>query len=521
MRLTALTTVAAMSAALACVAAETDKAILPGWGKYFWNQKSMWYIHPPAFDFTNVTGAVCYRYRVIDDAHRLFEFTSPKPTESLEQVWTKLPPKGMVTVICHGVDAKGSDCGLAGKPRTFWKNAPFDPAKCAKGRRSYGEAARMAYDYIFSLPCIQVLVDTGKPDFTYRLNCYPTKMNARIVSAAIRYAELKPESKDRAMAIARAAADYLISVSEPEGSPLAGFTPTYAKGNVNYTAGKYAGQNMLVYPADAGSSFLKLHKATGEAKYLAAAKRIADTYLRLQGEDGTWYLKMWEKDGKPVNKNRLMPLGVCDFLVSLAKATGEKRYGEAADRAFAFVEKGPLENWNWEGQFEDVDPTGLYKNLTKHPACSTAMYLLRRYPDDAAMRAKARELLRFSEDQFVAWERPCRKDGVTMNHREPDGKNAASWPIFPTVMEQYRWYVPTDSSVAKMIRTYLAFYKVEKNPADLAKAKALGDACTRAQRDSGRIPTQWMAGSYMTDPQQDWLNCMLATADALEALSEN
>ena len=124
-----LAAVAAMSAALACGAAETDKAILPGWGKYFWNQKSMWYIHPPAFDFTNVTGAVRYRYRVIDDAHRLFEFTSPKPTESLEQVWTNLPPKGMVTVICHGVDAKGADCALAGKLRTFSKNAPFDPAK--------------------------------------------------------------------------------------------------------------------------------------------------------------------------------------------------------------------------------------------------------------------------------------------------------------------------------------------------------------------------------------------------------
>ena len=38
--------------------------------------------------------------------------------------------------------------------------------------------------------------------------------------------------------------------------------------------------------------------------------RIAETYLRLQGEDGTWYLKMNETDGSPVSGNRLVPTGV-------------------------------------------------------------------------------------------------------------------------------------------------------------------------------------------------------------------
>ena len=87
--------------------------------------------------------------------------------------------------------------------------------------------------------------------------------------------------------------------------------------------------------------------------------------------------------------------------------TGEVKYRVAADRAFAYVEKGPLATWNWEGQFEDVIPTALFQNLTKHNACDTAFYLTRRYPWDAKRIAQARELLRFSEDQFVCWERPC------------------------------------------------------------------------------------------------------------------
>ena len=64
----------------------------------------------------------------------------------------------------------------------------------------------------------------------------------------------------------------------------------------------------------------------------------------------------------------------------------------AADRAFAFVENGPLKTWNWEGQFEDVEPTERFVNLTKHDACSTAMYLLERFPGDASRIAQARQI---------------------------------------------------------------------------------------------------------------------------------
>ena len=55
----------------------------------------------------------------------------------------------------------------------------------------------------------------------------------------------------------------------------------------------------------------------------------------------------------------------------------------AADKAFAYIERGPMADWNWEGQFEDIRPaSGRWRNLTKHPACSVAMYLLRRFPGD-------------------------------------------------------------------------------------------------------------------------------------------
>ena len=40
------------------------RPILPGGGRYFWNQKSVVYQHPPAFDFTNVAHGGGPRLRV-------------------------------------------------------------------------------------------------------------------------------------------------------------------------------------------------------------------------------------------------------------------------------------------------------------------------------------------------------------------------------------------------------------------------------------------------------------------------
>ena len=474
-------------------------------GQPFWNGAARFFMYPPAFDFPADKVAVSNRFEVVDSKGKLHVFMATKPTASLAPVWEELP-SGWTSVMCLAVD-KVDDRTVFKGSRTFWKQAPFTgkypPAACG-----YAEFAAKAKGWLYSQPAFRkFLKDHDAAACGYWGMTYPSKMIAAIVGALCSGA---PSAQD--LAAARAWADWLISVAEKPSAPLAYFTPTYYKTSDGYQAAsvKYAAQTMLIYPAAAGCSFLKLYAKTGEKKYLEHARGIAETYLKLQGEDGTWYLKMDVATGKPVNPNRLMPLEVVNLLEALYAETKDARYRTAADRAFAFIEKGPVRTWNWEGQFEDVEPDMAYRNLTKHPACATALYILKRYPGDKGRLALARELLRFAEDQFVCWEKPFPDMPEVHNVLK-----VSEW-VVPGVLEQYYWYVPIDASASKLIHTYLALYRAEGNPLDLAKAKALGDAMTRMQKENGDVPTHWKPS---WEGGCSWWNCLLSDVSAMNELA--
>ena len=485
-----------------------------------WNEKSEWFMFAPSFAFNPVQGAARYRFRVLDDYHVSREFEAMAPTNSLAPVWEQVPV-GFVSVSCFALDADGNVVGLAGE-RTFWKNASFAEGSYPPARRTYAEAVRMGLEYLLDCKANRYFLERGKPDPDYDLNCYPSKMHAATVEAMCDYIRLGFSRKDEAMALARLCADYLIATSEPNGAPLAGWPQTYE--GTRCTAGKYCGQLMTVYPAKVGSAYLSLYRQCGDARYLAAAKAIAETYLGTQGEDGTWHLKLRVRDGQPIGTNRLMPTSVIAFTEELFQATGDARWRGSANRALAYIEKGPLTTWNWEGQFEDVPPSRPYQNLTKHFACDTAILLAQRFPRDVRRMGQVREILRFAEDQFIAWETPMRKDGIGYRNRPgfksewPSGWQAkySIWHC-PAVMEQYSWYQPIDASAAKLVRTFLAAYRATGEKDCLAKARALGDAIVNNQRPDGLSPTGWF-GNY--DEYHNWINCHIAAMQALQELVE-
>lgn len=510
-----------LSAAAAFAAADIDALVRedlkhevrPGGvnGSPFWNANARFFMYAPSFDFPADERAKGYQFDVVCADGKVRVFYAPRPTASLAPVWADLPA-GWTSVMCRSLDRREDRHMLKGC-RTFWKQAPFT-GKYPPAARSYGECAKLAMGWIYEQPSWKKFMETREASGCgYWGFCYPAKMIAALVNALCTYAEADPARKADTIASARLCADWLIGISEKPDAPLAYFPPTYWNGDPSYTPGvvkEYWGQVMLHYPAAFGSSLLRLYAATGDAKYLAQAKGIADTFVKLQGADGTWFLKMDAKTGRETKPNRLMPIqSAIPFLDDIAAATGEKKYADAAAKAFAYVENGPVKTWNWEGQFEDVGPDGAYRNLTKHDACSCAIYLVGRFPRDKARLALARDLLRFAEDQFVCWEKPF--PDYPFSH---DVQHVDRW-ILPGVTEQYYWAVPIDASASKLIRTYLALYRAEKNPLDLAKAKALGDAMTRMQKPDGDIPTHWYGEKGCS-----WWNCLLSDVVSMAELAE-
>ena len=504
----------------------------------FWNGYATLFRYAPAFEFKAVPGATRYRFTLTGaDATESASFLAESPEAPLSPVWKTLANRQW-TVACEGLDAKGGVVGKAGE-RKFVKTAAFDEVKFSPAARPYREAARMIYEYMTSLPAMKTLVETGVPDQTYQHNAYPSKTHAAHIKAMLEWAAFDPKNREKAMRFARASGDYLLSQLEPSDAPLAFWPPTYGRKPLEYDpkanggknrpamvgndpegAAKYRGQVMTVYPANVGVQLVALAKATGQKNYLEAAKGIGETYLKIRRADGTWALKYWLATGEVECPNPLVPTRPMVLFESLADATGSEKWRKAADECFKWLEKGPLTDWNWDGQFEDIQPRPPYQDLTKHNAIEAMFHLLKRRGGSPAARKLAREILRWSEDQFVFWESPCAPGG---NVPRPAGVKPlypSGWH-YPSVYEQYSCYISIDSSAAKMIFAYLAMYRAEKTPLDLAKAKALADAITQVQEPSGRVPTFWAAKDHwISDVRYDWLNCMASSATALLNVAE-
>ena len=507
----------------------------------FWNAHAKAFIHPPAFEFQEVKGTTEYRFTLMahndgKEPNDLKDLKDPKDPKELAITWTApkpwLPiPADIWDSLKPGyyrlrVTGAGPGVTSVAGERTFYRAAVFQ-GPYPKGACDYRTAARRVYAAVYNLPQVQGWKTSDDPPKGYDLYCYPAKIMGSMIRALVRHARggsqftateagaincappdstadarerVPPDAAD-ALAVACKMADWLSAHCQPAGAPLAYFPPTYW-GDRRQTAVQYAGQNMLLYPAHAALAYLDLadvmcHAGNGAdpQKYRAAALAIARTYAKLQGTDGTWPLKVREKDGSPVRANRLVPgryiLGLFDNL------SFEPSVAVARDRAFGYVLNGPVKTWNWDGQFEDMDPMPPYKNLQKGCAVDTALRFFAQ-----GRIAEGCELVDWCEDQFVVWSDPI---------HNMDWKH---WKT-PTALEQYDYYTPIDASMGDMIGAFAAAYKATGNSLYLEKAKALADNITRNQRPDGTIPTY-----FDSRKGSDWVNCMIYVADRLEALAD-
>lgn len=469
-----------------------------------WNEFCKKFIYAPAFDVKAVEGADNYKFIIKEkDGSGEWSFTSTDPCADLSPIWASVPPS-KVDLTVLAIDGKENVLDTAYK-RSFLRDFPFE-GPYNSNVRPYREAAVMAALYIHKTQGAQKFKETFVPDLDlYSHFTYANKVIGGLISVEAKIAEYVPSLKEEALLIARNAAKFLIDQSRPEGDRLEYFPPTYYGDRVASKNDWNVGRTMTMDACYSGNAFLDLFKVTGDSLYYDRALKIADTFMKIQNEDGSFPIKVYFETGEPVNEVKAMLHPILNYTRRLENEYGVTRYADMSARAAKWMKEVALETFDLTGQFEDVTVEGLkpYQNLTNCTASPYASYILRGHPSAEEIE-DARDLIRLSEDQFVHWNALPNKDGVR--------------PIAtPCVYEQHRYQVPVDNSSCNVANAYLDLYEATGDELAFAKAKALVDNLTVVQDiTNGKIPTTFDLRSPERNKRRTyWINCTNASITIL------
>jgi maltose/maltodextrin transport system substrate-binding protein len=472
----------------------------------FWNRReARRYIFAPAFDFPSVTGACAYRFTLVCEDGDTHVFTANQPWAPLTPVWDKIPEGGLKITV-EGVDASGRSVGAPAELEIY-RSPVFSGSYHEPLPISYAEAANNGLRAIFLQSKLQHWLLKGTPDPKFSLYCYAAKEMGAVIRGMVAYSKIAedPEEAANALKIARATADFLIGISIPEGSALEHFPPVYW---VNpdpdsalppfdfeeYKTHRRKAEEGQIHMIPnsvtlAGFGYMDLYDATGESKYLDAARRIARTFANTQLNGGTWPLLTMVDTAEANGPNLTIPTAILIFLDRLKEKYGIAEFDATARKAEQWLFEHSVQTFNWEAQFEDIKPKEPYENLGFEKATEMAYYLLA-HPDAEGERIRlAEQLLLFVEDQFIVWEKPRQSWKQVVGDKFPQ-RTIDHW-ITPGVIEQYiSNQMVTRASTWVMI-AYLEAYKATDKSIYLEKARALANGLVVCQQHhgGGEIPT--------------------------------
>ncbi|MCK5573907.1 MAG: hypothetical protein KAJ12_14150 [Bacteroidetes bacterium] len=484
----------------------------------FWNTYSRRFIYPPAFEFEETEGVARYRFTALSLSDSgVHTFAADHPWVPITPLWSGLPCSEVVLTVEALPGEETGEPVVVGE-RRFIKSPPFD-GPYGEPAYDYGESGRLCLRDLLLQPKMQYWFTHGKPDPSYPLWVHPSKMVRRIIQGMVTYSRLipRPPDADRALEVAKIAADFLLSISQPEGAPLAAWPPTFWDGVDGDIHPTYTREHMALEPAEVAMAYLDLFEATEEGQYFEAARRIAGTYVNVQREDGTWYQRIETSTGNPIEEHLLVPASVIEMFSRFINGYGVTEYEDPRERAISWCWDNPLKTFSWEAQYEDTRPRRRYRNLSHREPLMLAALLFREKPDDLERRAEAEELLRFAEDQFVIWEK---SDPITRAELfKPGSRWSGNDPYFgtdwfvPAAAEQYLFFTPISSATAYFIDAYVEAFEATGERIYLAKAVSLANTLTLAQQYWGGrdIPTHLRK----VMPELNWLNVSVKAATTL------
>lgn len=482
--------------------------------RLFWNIHAKRFMYAPAFDFKVVKNAVIYRYEILCTSDSIrYTFNKKVPYAALSPVWAKMPV-GTFSLKVVGLSTRGDSLGLSGEG-IYYRAAVFN-GPYLKAVMPYDSSGILALKRLLHESYVNYWLIHGSPDSLFSLYRYPAKMFSAVISGAVAYARIYPKTEDgkRAEKLARVVANYLIKISFPKGDAWEYFPPTYYGPWINklkLPSWMQLDDCMPTYGVNAGNAYLSLYDLTRDKRYLQAAERIAQTYLKQQLKNGTWYLYADPKTGNPrySSNNLAIPIVIIEYLDRLARNYKMTELNPAIQKSLAWTMSNPVKTFNWQAQFEDVGPHKPYVDMSKREACELAIYLFKNSKKEPGKIRIAEDLVRYAEDQFVIWENPQ----ALNKYPNFSWLNSTNW-ISPSAQEQYNYWVPVTFSAYILIKTFFQAYLTTQKRLYLAKALSLANAMTVMQKANGGSYSAYFTKHPIAESDQ-WINCIVYPAEGM------
>ena len=477
-----------------------------------WNTYTPRYVYAPLWTWQPIKGAVAYivEFADVNDARaRSIRLTMPE--YHMEKDWASINT-GPVDIIAWAVDADDKPLCAAWR-RRFHKSPGFDGK--VQEPLNWKESIDRSMAYLLApardkvepfegdMPrscwsCCEESISGQR-----RLMAFPALHHPSFIFAYLVYAKQCPDSKQAATALKQAKqyGDWLLANRLP-ADWRCGLFPfsTIEQGR---TEGYIEGKNITLFrAARVGEAMVALYRHFNDKKYLDYARHIANVFVELQGENGSWPYRVNPRDGKTVEEYTSNAVSPARLLGILEEIEPKAEYKASREKAIAWVMANPVSNGRWQGMYEDIGAKIPYQNLEHWDTNEMIRYLVHYGQTDADSARIAEKLNRYIEDQFVMWQ-PT--DTCVTNHCPT-----------PTVMEQYACYVPMEVHTGMWIMSLLALHRATGHKDYLTKAINAGNSIVKAQQKTGAYST-WGSDVRFGRPLLtiDWPGCNAVAVSAL------